>query len=285
MKAEKFAVFTMDVESFTDTECVSRSSANIGIDLLDGFDEYIRILDKYNIKSTLFTVAALAPKMQDRLKRCIANGHRLALHSFEHSVTTDCSPQEFRKNMQHAKTSLSSLFNTEILGFRAPFFGIDDERINILKDLGFKYDSSHLGFAKARHSINPLFEGFKKLSDDIFCCEDFFEFGLSKEKVFGQPFPISGGGYLRLTNWEIMKSVVKRYIETHDYYVFYLHPFELTRQKIPNIPKLNIFDKIYLNVGIKTYGQHIEELILMLKESGYRFVTFEELSEIIATKN
>ena len=62
---KKYAVFTMDVEAFTDTECVSYSGADIEVDLLDGFDEYIKILDKYGIKSTLFTVGMLAPKIKN----------------------------------------------------------------------------------------------------------------------------------------------------------------------------------------------------------------------------
>ena len=112
-------------------------------------------------------------------------------------------------------------------------------------------------------------------------CDDFFEFGISKQKIFGQPFPISGGGYVRLMNWEFMKSVIHQYITTNDYYVFYLHPFELTRQKIPLLKKLKSYDKYYLKAGIQTYGKHIEQLIKMLKTNGYEFVTFEELSLIL----
>ena len=41
--AKKYAVFTMDVEAFTDTECVGYSGAHVQEDLLDGLDEYIRL--------------------------------------------------------------------------------------------------------------------------------------------------------------------------------------------------------------------------------------------------
>ena len=40
----------MDVESFADTECVAKTNEAIDVDLLDGFDEYINLLDKYGIK-------------------------------------------------------------------------------------------------------------------------------------------------------------------------------------------------------------------------------------------
>ena len=82
MRKEKFAVFTMDVEAFGDTECVFNSKENLNVDLLDGLDEYVKILDKHNIKGTFFTVGELAPKIKDRLHKIIKNGHRLALHNF-----------------------------------------------------------------------------------------------------------------------------------------------------------------------------------------------------------
>ena len=55
-----------------------------------------------------------------------------------------------------------------------------------------------------------------------------------------------------------------------------------TKQKIPFISGLKSYDKYYLNAGIKSYGKHIEELIQTLIAYDYEFVTFEELSEIMA---
>ena len=279
MLRKKYAVFTMDVEAFTDTECVANSSQSVDVDLLDGFDEYMRILDKYNIKSTLFTVGSLAPKIVDRLSENIKNGQRLALHSYEHIAPMDVSEETFKYEISKSKQRLDSLFDTEIVGFRAPFFSLDDKRLNILKELGFKYDSSHLDFIKARHTVNLNLKGFKEISKDIFHNGGFFEFGLSKQKIFGKPYPISGGGYVRLSNWGFIKGVIRQYLQQNNYYVFYLHPFELTAQKIPFLKDLKPYDQYYLQYGISSYGKHIEQLILMLKKLGYSFITFEELSE------
>lgn len=276
---KKYAVFTMDVEAFTDTECVANSSENVDIDLLDGFDEYINILDKYNIKSTLFTVGTLAPKMVERLRRSVANGHKLALHSYEHIAPMDVSPEIFRREISKAKDLFKELFDTDIVGFRAPFFSLDDKRLKILKELGFKYDSSHLGFSRARHTVGMKLKNFKEFSKGIFHDGDFFEFSMSKHKIFGQPYPISGGGYVRLFNWGVIKTVIKQYLQQNDYYVFYLHPFELTRQKIPYLKDLKPHDQYYLQYGIKAYKRHIEQLIILLKNQGFDFITFEELSE------
>lgn len=276
---KKYAVFTMDVEAFTDTECVANSSHKIDLDLLDGFDEYIDILDKYNIKSTLFTVGTLAPKMIEKLKACLNNGHKLALHSYEHIAPMDVSPEVFKQETLKSKLMFEKLFGTNVLGFRAPYFSLDDKRLKILKDIGFKYDSSHLGFSKARHTVGLKLKNFKEFSKGIFHDGDFFEFSMSKHKIFGCPYPISGGGYVRLFNWGVIKTVIKQYLQQNNYYVFYLHPFELTRQKIPYLKDLKPHDQYYLQCGIKAYKNHIEQLIILLKKHGYEFVTFEELSE------
>ena len=52
----------MDVEAFSDTECINYSNYDDGNDRIDGFDEYIELLDRYDIKSTLFTVGDFASK-------------------------------------------------------------------------------------------------------------------------------------------------------------------------------------------------------------------------------
>ena len=284
MGKKKYAVFTMDVEAFSHTECVANAPEAAAVDLMDGFDEYIRILDKHQIKSTLFTVGSLAPEIADRLRASIRNGHRLALHGHEHIAPMDVSEEDFRTENARAKETLQRLFDTEIQGFRAPFFSMDDRRLAILKELGFKYDSSHLGFAKARHTVRLELTGFKEVTKDIFRRGDFFEFGLSKQKVFGCSYPVSGGGYVRLSNWFFVKNLIRRHLRENSYYVFYLHPFELTSQPVPVPKNLKGYDQYYLQCGIHTYGAHIEQIIRMLKKQGYSFVTFEELSQTMARK-
>ncbi|MBQ7045689.1 MAG: polysaccharide deacetylase family protein [Clostridia bacterium] len=279
MSKQKYAVFTMDVEAFTDTECISASSENVNVDLLDGLDEYIKILDKHSIKCTLFTVGSLAPKIADKLKKAISSGHKLALHNFEHIAPMDVSPEVFKEKTLKAKQTLSDMFGTEISGFRAPYFSLDNKRLEILKELGFKYDSSNLGFSKARHTVNLDLSNFKEHTEGIFSDNGFFEFSMSRQKIFGMPYPISGGGYVRLSNWGFIKGLIKQYLQRNDYYVFYLHPFELTKQKIPVLKDLKSYDKYYLQSGISSYKKHIEQLIVMLKNLGYEFVTFEELYE------
>lgn len=281
MNRKKYAVFTMDVERFSDTECISASGIRVEDDLTDGFEEYIDILDRHGIKGTFFTVGDLAPKIADRLRSHLATGHSLALHSFSHIPPMSVPLEQFREKTRQAKERMKELFGVDVVGFRAPCFSIDKARLDVLRELGFLYDSSHLDFLAARHTVRLDLDDFSPVRKGVFRNEHFYEFGLSKEKVFGQDFPVSGGGYVRLSNWGFIKTLIRHNIHRNDYYVFYLHPFELTKRKIPFLKELKLYDKYYISQGVHGYKRRIEYIIQMLKKQGYDFVTFEQLVQIM----
>jgi len=281
MSHKKYAVFTIDVESFADTECISAAGLEVDVDLLDGLEEYLKILDQHGIKATLFVVGDLVPKIADRLRPYITDGHSLALHSYEHTAPMLVPVEEFREKTRAAKVQVEQSLGVEVVGFRAPCFSIDRERLEILKELGFTYDSSHLGYGNARHTVKWDLKHFRQLRRNVFRNGSFYEFGLPTGKIFANPYPISGGGYVRISNWSFIKTLIRHYIHKNDYYVFYLHPFELTKQKIPFLKELKSYDKYYMKKGIEGFGWRVEKIISMLKKSGYEFVTFEQLTQIM----
>lgn len=282
---KKYAVFTMDLECFTDTECVANSGAQVASEMLDGFDIYIRLLEKYNIRATLFTLCNTAAKMREKLSNCIRRGHQLALHGWNHIAPLLIEPERFRTETATAKNFLEREFGVKIRGYRAPCFSLDNQRLDILRQLGFHYDASRNDFSPARHTVQMDMGGYLEVTSGVFRDKDFCEFGLSHGKLFGMNFPISGGGYVRLFNWAVMKAAIRRYLRTHDYYVFYLHPFELSRERVPPIQGLKGYDQFYLNYGHRRFANKVEEIIRMLQGEGYEFVTFDELTDLIQQEN
>ncbi len=277
---KKYAVFTMDVEAFTDTECVSYSGAKIQEDLLDGLEEYIRLLDKYNIKSTLFTVGRLVPQIADQLRVFVRNGHHVALHSLHHVAPMKQTVKQFRSETRRAKKLIGETLGVDVVGYRAPCFSIDNERLDVLRELGFSYDASYLDFP-ARHTVPVDFSDYESVRGNLFRKDGFYEFGVSQTRMFGHRYPISGGGYVRLGNWGYIKALIKHHVKHNDYYVFYLHPFEMTKKKVPDIKSLRSYDRFYLQRGIKTYCRKVEQIIGMLLRENYEFVTYEELVHIL----
>ena len=123
------------------------------------------------------------------------------------------------------------------------------------------------------------------LPSGIFRKGEFYEFSLSCQRLFGQNYPISGGGYVRLSNWSFVLPLLRSYLREQDYYVFYLHPFELSRQHQPELAGLKLYDQYYLHRGLLTYRRKVEAIISLLRTLGYRFVTFDELAERMENKS
>lgn len=274
---KKYAFFTIDVERFIDTECVYKAKQPVKETMLDGLERYMEILDKHNIKATLFVLSELADSVKDVLKKYINNGHKIALHGKRHVPPVMMDNEFFREQILSAKTELESVLDVPVIGYRAPCFSIDREKIDILEEIGFKYDASKMEFSGARHNTHIDMHGFTKIASEIYRKENFFEFGISTQKIFGKNFPVSGGGYLRISNWLFAQTMVNRCLKNSNYYVFYLHPFELSKKKIPWIKNLNFRDKYYLNSGHLSYPYKIEYIIKKIKKYGYSFSTFEDI--------
>lgn len=277
---KKFAVFTIDAEDFGDTGCVRESGYNCEHDMLDGLDNYIELLDKYGIKATLFTVCHTAETVKDKLKSYAARGHRIALHGLDHTAPLKLSNEQFREELIAARDKLESDLGIRIEGYRAPFFSMDNEKLEILRELGFRYDSSRLDLVKNHNGGVINVNGFRRIASGVFRSKGFYEFGLSSQKLFNFDYPVSGGGYLRLGNWGFTKELLRRYLVNNDYYIFYLHPFEFSDIKAPKIKNLKPHDKYYLNYGVSAFRKKVESIILMLKKLGYEFITFDEYIEL-----
>ena len=163
MKREKYAVFTIDVEDFADTECVAKSGQRVRRHMLDGLDIYIRLLEQYQIRATMFAVCRTALRERERVQRYVDRGHRLALHGLEHVPPCGMDDEHFRRATLAGKQQLEAAFHTQVSGYRAPCFGMDEEKLDIVRQLGFRYDSSRMDFPAARH-VKHL---------DIFCCMEY----------------------------------------------------------------------------------------------------------------
>lgn len=277
----KYAVFSMDVEDFTDTECVRNSKEKNLPNMLDGLDEYIRFLEARNIKATLFTVCKTVDSVKDQLKEYLSRGHRLALHGFEHTAPLLMTDEQFRQETLKGKQYLEETFHTKIFGYRAPCFSMNNSKLSILQELGFHYDSSRMDFKKAYYYSDLDMSEFQVKASGIYEKDGFYEFALPIQNFLCFKFPVSGGGYVRIGHWSYGIQMVHRYIRNNDYYVFYLHPFEFSKQKAPKLRDINIFKRFYLTYGIRNYRKKIDSIIKTLSRNGYQFITFDELTDRI----
>ena len=157
---KKIAVFGLDLEDWYHLDYVKKvNSSNSDFSMLDGFDEYISILEENNIKSTIFTVGDIANLLKEKLLWCSSNGYEIASHTFSHKRPLTLSKDEFLNELINSKNSIQDIIGKKIIGFRAPCFSLNRQYLNLLIENEYLYDSSKINFIK-----HPLY-GHIDLSD------------------------------------------------------------------------------------------------------------------------
>ena len=125
-------------------------------------------------------------------------------------------------------------------------------------------------------------DGFEKLSPNIYKLDNFFEFQVSTYNFLGRNIPVSGGGYLRILPWRVMKLLIKQYLRENELYVMYIHPFELSRKNNPKFPKsAQWYNEIRFKYGRHNTIKKLDLLIKLILEEDYSIITFSELIKII----
>lgn len=276
-KRTKYAVITMDVESFSEVDCFKRSQIECDIDMYDGLENFIDILDRNKVPATLFVVSNTLHALRERLSAYAKCGHRIALHGFNHTPPYLASNDEFRRTTLWAKHSIEDACGVGVSGYRAPYFGLNRVKLDILREIGFSYDSSQMDFALAEKNQDIDLSGFQRIGDLVYEKDGFYEFKMGCHNFFGHKYPVSGGAYLRLCVWNLMKIALKQHLEQSDLYIFYAHPFEMSRRKLPDYRNMSITDRMYLNVGRMSYCKRLDEIIRMLRFEGFEFITLDDL--------
>ena len=274
---KKYAIITMDVEDWYHTYFpemdVDRSQS-----MLDGLDVALDIMDKKNIKGSFFVVGEIADMLAEKIKLMDANGHDIACHNWTHLRPVTMSIEDFREQLLNAKDKLESILGHSVVGYRAPSFGIDDKRYEIVQEF-FSYDSSKLKPQKSAKYGDLHLEGFKEIFPCIFRKGDFTEFEVSTQKI-GSMNMLLGGGYIRMLPWFFMKNMTVRYLKTGQLYVMYIHPIDLSPKPMPKVEGVSFDRYLRTHIGRSDMVRRFKAVIKMLEDAGYEFVTCEQLRKM-----
>jgi peptidoglycan/xylan/chitin deacetylase (PgdA/CDA1 family) len=108
-----------------------------------GLDRVVRLLDRHRIPATFFIPSvslALTPQMADTIKR--SGRHEFAVHGWIHELNTTLPDSAERALLTRAIAELTQLTGTKPTGYRAPSWNFSPNTLSILRDLGFRYESS-----------------------------------------------------------------------------------------------------------------------------------------------
>lgn len=271
---KKYAVITMDVEDWYHTYFpemdVDRSQS-----LLDGLDVALGIMKQKNIRGSFFVVGEIADALADRLRGMDADGHDIACHNWVHLRPVTMAVPEFRDQLLKAKGKLEEILGHAVEGYRAPSFGIDDERLEVVREY-FSYDSSRLKPQKSSKYGELNLTGYTEVFPCIFRKGGFTEFEVSTQKIGGMNM-LLGGGYIRMLPWPFMKRMTKEYLKTGQPYVMYIHPIDLSPKPMPRVEGVSFDRYLRTHIGRGGMAGRFRAVIEMLEKEGYEFVTFSQL--------
>lgn len=199
-----------------------------------------RVLDlfaQHDAKATFFTLAWVAERYPDIVRRIVDEGHELASHGYDHKRITNLTPEEFRADLVKSRDILEQIGGVKLKGYRAPSYSIVQTNIwahEILAECGFIYSSSVYPIKHDHYGI-PDAPRFKYQT----AARGLVEFPISTVRIFGRNYPAGGGGFFRLYPYTISKWVINSlHRKDGKPSIFYFHPWELDpdQPKISGIP-------------------------------------------------
>ncbi len=191
-------------------------------------DKLLEILDEHGVRATFFVLSWNAERDPKVLRSIAEAGHEVASHGHSHHLIYEQTRKEFSADLDRSLKLIEDLAGRKVLGYRAPSFSVRRGTLwvlEVLRDRGLKYDSS----------IFPVHRGLYGMSDaprhpHIALGSNgdaFWEFPPATTRWLGQNIPVSGGGYLRLLPYRVIRWGIRRINEEGQPAMVYLHPWEL----------------------------------------------------------
>ena len=275
---KRYAVLSMDVEDWYHLDYFSGLTPDRSSSMLDGLDVYLSLLERHSIRTTFFVLSELAEHLGSTLRAMAAAGHEIASHGVAHKRPLKMTVSEFGADLRQSKATLENVLQQSVEGFRAPCFSMDRTRLEEVRKAGYTYDSSRIDFTG-----HPLYgsldvDDFDAVASGHVEQRGFHEFEVSTLSMLGKRFPVSGGGYLRIAPWAIMRPLIQSYVNCNPLYVLYIHPFELSPRPLPAAAaKLSFPQRLRFGLGRSGVARKLEKLVRLLKHDGFSFVTFRDL--------
>jgi len=223
--------FSIDVEGFVESNVqsfhipakyINKAEEDREIEL--NINVLLEILDEAAVKATFFFVGRLARDIPTLVQKVAQAGHEIACHSYLHLRIFNIEKNEFKEKLTTAKKNLEDVSGQPVYGFRAPDFSITSLSLwalDILKELGFIYDSSIYPFSLHDvYGISDTEPFVHKLPNGL------IEFPLSTIKFLGKRLPFGGGGYFRLYPLWLTRLFLSKLNKKGHSAMFYIHPYE-----------------------------------------------------------
>ena len=270
------AFLTVDLEEWYHLEYLDTDVCrDTGVRVVPQIFDFLDLLDDEGVKATFFCVGDIAEAYTDILREIVRRGHAIGCHGWDHSLLTDKSVEQFAEETLRAREAVEAAAGVKVTGYRASCFTMERDKLNALADLGFTYDSSRIRFAQHPLYRNLDLSGYYNVDDLIYTRHGLWEYEIPTLDILNYSIPISGGGYLRLFPFWLLRLLLKKYAKERENFTIYVHPFELTPMPLPLPKGLGFGTRFRCLVGRRHNLRKLKNVIHWLKRHGARFTTME----------
>lgn len=144
MSKDKFCLITNDVETTSILNHKLRDKTGEYV-LKQGMPRLLDLYDKCGVKATFFFTGHIAALYPQVVKMAYDRGHEVGSHGLTHEVSQAfdvLTPDEQLSHLRQSKQILEDIIGDEVISFRAPAARVDEKFPQIMKEAGFKVDSS-----------------------------------------------------------------------------------------------------------------------------------------------
>lgn len=193
----------------------------------DNIRRVLDLFDEVGVKATFFTLGWVAERDPAMVRSIVERGHELASHGYDHTRVFTFDAREFGADLSKSRAILEDAGGTEISGYRAPSFSIDQRTPwahEVLAEHGYSYSSSvapirhdHYGWREApRFAFRPLADG------------GLVEIPVTTAQLGERRLAAGGGGFFRVLPYAFSRWAIARVNRDDDRpAVFYFHPWEI----------------------------------------------------------
>jgi polysaccharide deacetylase family protein (PEP-CTERM system associated) len=252
--------FTVDVEDWSHGIPIPDvTKAALPSRLDRGLGRLLDLMSEHGVRGTFFLLGPIALAQPGLVRRIVEMGHEIGCHGWSHDLLYRMSPERFRAETQRAREAIREITGREVRAYRAAYFSITRRSLwalDILAELGFRYDSSVIPVRNWRYGI-PGFDPYPHLIKTA--AGPIYEFPISVRRLFGQMLPIAGGAYFRIYPYALTRANFRWAERQGKPAVFYLHPWELD----PDHPRV-AFDwraRVTHYVNLRRTGPRLRRLL------------------------
>jgi polysaccharide deacetylase family protein (PEP-CTERM system associated) len=202
----------------------------------DAFERHIStlldLLDDLGVSATFFVAGVTAERHPGALAEVVARGHEVGCHGYEHIRVYDQTPEEFRRDVVRCMEVIERICGLLPVGYRAPWCSITRDSVwahDVLRELGFRYDSSLFDSPRVRNRIRPIPAHPYGIRGDA---DTLWEFPLAVCSWGRIVLPVGGGAYWRVLPGAVLRRGLNDVSRRTTFPVLYFHPYEFAQESL-----------------------------------------------------